>query len=211
MTATPTIDRDLYLSSLHEGAHARAYYEFGWTIEVVSVRKGRAHLGVMFGERGANESAMLDLVGTGHPLNGLDPEARRFGERAIVAVLIGNQAEALLAPRETGWLPELPEPIVVRSVEPLGDQSRVRLDEADADPRTVGLGDEERAYVMASHLVGQTAGPYVWLRAEADRIVFANAAALHELATLLCASPLFSAAVPSSGYSTLTERSNPRA
>jgi hypothetical protein len=195
---------ELQRKSIHESAHAWAGLRFGYPPTVVSIRPGASHGGVTLFERSADQH-LSKLIDGRHPLDGLDPAARRFADQRMVSVVIGDEAAALLGPPVTGRIPDRPETLPRRkSAEvvpadgaglprrPLSPERRDLLDASDA---TDSLDDVELAWEMAYKLVGELANPYlVWIRAEARRLARDNARPIHALAAALRASEVLDGA-----------------
>jgi hypothetical protein len=186
-------DPDRMRISLHEAAHAWAGWRFGRPPAVVSIRPGAAHLGVAIFDRSADHG-LSRLIGP-HPLDGLDPEARRFADRRLVVTLIGEEAADLLGPLQTGRLPDrvpLAGAVASNPLE-LSPERAQRLAEAEADDDP--WYDDEAAFEMAFRLVGELANVYlVWCRAEARRLARDHARAIHALAAALRASEVLDGA-----------------
>jgi hypothetical protein len=181
ITDSPTDAR--LKTSLHEAGHAWAAWHFGRPLAVVSIRPGAAHLGVTISDR-APDHYLSRLIDGRHPLDGLDPAARRFADQGMVAALIGEQAADLLGPRHTGRLPD-PWQGPPGAVLPSERAERLAEAEADEDPLT----DDEIAFEMAFRLVGELANVYLeWPRAEARRLARDHARPIYALAAALCVS-----------------------
>jgi len=182
-------DADRMHISLHEAAHAWAGWRFGRPPAVVSIRPGSAHLGIAIFDRSADHD-LSKLIDGRHPLDGLDPEARRFADRRLVIALIGEEAVDLLVP-QTGRLPDRVPP--TRVATPLSPERHARLAETEADDDP--WHDDEAAFEMAFRLVGELANAYlVWPRAEARRLARDHARAIHALAAALRASEVLDGA-----------------
>jgi hypothetical protein len=189
---------ELMRTAVHEAAHAWAGWTWGRMPAVLSIRPGAAHSGVTLSDRSADQH-LSKLIDGHHPLDGLDPAARRFADQRLVAVLIGEEAAELFMPRmgrqadPPGYIGDVRATLEAQSppggpVVPLSPERRERLaaTEADADP----WHDEEIAFEMAFRLVGMTANVYlVWVRAEARRLASDHAQAIYALAAALRASP----------------------
>lgn len=168
--------------AIHESAHGLAMWLFGWPIAAISLRPGASHLAITLGVPGTNQH-LIDRLDGRHPLDGLDPEARQYADRALVHALIGEAAVEALAP-QVGRLPNRADYVAAATAAPaveLNPEAQDRLDAAEADPS--GMTDEARAFEMAFRLVGLTAGAYVaWARLEAGRIARDHAAGIYALA-----------------------------
>ncbi len=87
---------DRQRAAYHESSHALARWLYGWPIAVVSIRPGAGHLGIVMGQGPiANLGALIDGR---HPLDGLDPAARRLADQAMVICTIGDVAASLFFP-----------------------------------------------------------------------------------------------------------------
>jgi hypothetical protein len=183
----------------HAGGHALASWAFGFGVGAVSIRPGRAHLGVMLGDGSAR-----NIILGGHPLDGLDPGERQLADRALVQILAGDEAADLFMPR-TGRQPDPPGYIgdiraTLDAVAPPGGSSTplepamaARLEAAEADENP--LDDYTRAQDLAYRVVGPTWALYVaWARGEARILARDHAAAIHALAAALRASEVLDGA-----------------
>jgi hypothetical protein len=182
---------DRWRSAIHESAHAFALWRFGWPVELVSIRPGASHTGITMAATGTDRD-LLDMIGQHHPLDGLDPEARRLADRMLVMVLIGDAAVEVLAP-QTGRQPDpvgyLESAAYPRPAE-LTPEIRDRLAAAEADTAD-RPDDADKAFEQAFRLVGLAAHPYLaWLAFETRLLVREHAAAIYALADVLVAREL---------------------
>ena len=106
--------RDLLEVALHASGHALARFTYRWPIVVVSPRPGAGHSGVTIGP--TDDWHLSRMLDGRHPLDDLEPEARRWDDRQFVIALAGVAAETLIQ-RRIGNTPR-PVKLAVTTVSP---------------------------------------------------------------------------------------------